>query len=170
VARISFQFRSRFWERDRDEAPAFFHENPDHYFPTWWALTPLRAPVLVGWQGGPRAEEVLARPVSERVQLALHTLEKISGRSTTELRAELVTYSHHDWSHDPYSRGAYSYVAVGGAARARRLADFFGHSLFFAGEATMEGSSRGTVHGAIRSGERAARKLLRDGLSNSRAA
>ena len=163
VARISFQFRSRFWEHDKKVAPAFFHESAENYFPTWWALTPLRAPVLVAWQGGPKAEEVLYRPVSDRLEIALKTLGKISGRSASALRDELVTYSHHDWSHDPYSRGAYSYVAVSGSARARRLGEFLGRELLFAGEATMEGAARGTVHGAIRSGVRAARKLLRDG-------
>ncbi len=67
----------------------------------------------------------------------------------------------HDWQRDPYARGAYSYVAVGGAdARERSRAPVDG-VLFFAGEATAPASEAGTVAGALESGERAAREVHR---------
>lgn len=65
-----------------------------------------------------------------------------------------------DWQHDPFSRGAYSYVAVGNAAAPHRLADAVENTLFFAGEATDE-RQEGTVAGALASGYRAAEEICR---------
>ncbi|HVG23273.1 MAG TPA: FAD-dependent oxidoreductase [Thermoanaerobaculia bacterium] len=66
----------------------------------------------------------------------------------------------HDWQADPFSRCAYSYAAVGGANAADALAKPIGKTLFFAGEATSSDQT-GTVAGAIESGRRAARELVR---------
>ena len=62
----------------------------------------------------------------------------------------------HDWSADPFSRGAYSYVAVGGGEARATLGAPVEQTLFFAGEATSTDGQGGTVNGAIESGERAA--------------
>jgi monoamine oxidase len=67
----------------------------------------------------------------------------------------------HDWVHDPLARGAYSYQLVDGADAPAALARPLGGTLFFAGEATDSEGATGTVHGAISSGRRAARQLLR---------
>jgi monoamine oxidase len=67
----------------------------------------------------------------------------------------------HDWVHDPLARGAYSYQLVDGADAPAALARPIRGTLFFAGEATDSGGATGTVHGAISSGRRAARQLLR---------
>jgi monoamine oxidase len=57
------------------------------------------------------------------------------------------------------SRGAYSYVRVGGEGAREALAAPEGGRLYFAGEATDPGQA-GTVAGALQSGQRAARELL----------
>jgi monoamine oxidase len=67
----------------------------------------------------------------------------------------------HDWMNDPFARGAYSYQLVAGANAARDLARPIDGTLFFAGEATDTSGSTGTVHGALASGARAARQVLR---------
>ena len=64
-----------------------------------------------------------------------------------------------DWAGDPYARGAYSYIPVGGLDAPAELAAPVEGRLFFAGEATDTAGDPGTVHGALRSGERAAREL-----------
>jgi monoamine oxidase len=66
----------------------------------------------------------------------------------------------HDWSRDPFSRGAYSYVRVGGVDAARVIARPLQETLFFAGEAADAGGRNGTVEGAIESGRRAAKAVL----------
>lgn len=66
----------------------------------------------------------------------------------------------HDWQSDPFSRGAYSYAAVGGSGAAAELARPLDRTIFFAGEATSSDQT-GTVAGAIESGKRAASEVLR---------
>jgi len=64
-----------------------------------------------------------------------------------------------DWQADPWSRTGYSYVRVGGAGAREELAAPVKETLFFAGEAT-DAEESGTVAGALRSGQRAAREVL----------
>jgi monoamine oxidase len=72
-----------------------------------------------------------------------------------------VTIHHHDWTRDPFSRGAYSYAMVGGSDAAATLSRPAHRTVFFAGEATDSEGRTGTVHGAIASGYRAARQVER---------
>jgi monoamine oxidase len=65
----------------------------------------------------------------------------------------------HDWQHDRFARGAYSYARVGGSEAAKTLARPFARTLFFAGEAIDVEGETGTVEGAIASGRLAANKV-----------
>lgn len=67
----------------------------------------------------------------------------------------------HDWTHDPFARGAYSYQTVGGERAPASLARPLRGTLFFAGEAADAEGRTGTVHGAIGSGRRAADEVMR---------
>jgi len=77
-----------------------------------------------------------------------------------ELDDLLEAWWTHDWRSDPFSRGAYTYPRVGGTAAQRTLGRPVENTLFFAGEAT-DLEQTATVAGAIASGRRAARELLR---------
>jgi monoamine oxidase len=66
----------------------------------------------------------------------------------------------HNWQADPFARGAYSYVAVGGGGAREALRTPLADTLYFAGEATDTEGEAGTVAGALQSGMRAARELL----------
>ena len=115
--------------------------------------------MLTGWAGGPAAEAVLRLPPPRRLERALETLGSLFEIRAAKLERLLLGCHAHDWSADPYSRGAYSYVAVGGANAPRALARPVADTLYFAGEAT-EPDENGTVPGAITSGRRAARLAL----------
>jgi len=78
-----------------------------------------------------------------------------------KVREQLVSGFVHDWLQDAFSCGAYSYTAVGGVHAAQQLAAPVADTLYFAGEATNVHGYGGTVHGAIETGERAAREVLR---------
>ncbi|MBL4768973.1 MAG: FAD-dependent oxidoreductase [Rhodobacteraceae bacterium] len=70
------------------------------------------------------------------------------------------------WAHDPHSYGSYSYLAVGSAPKDRRkLAGPIGQTLFFAGEATHS-DYPATVHGALLSGQLAARQVAQTSRHN----
>lgn len=114
---------------------------------------------MTAWAGGPRATELLAAGRQAILATALDALGSLLGIGRRRIRGLFLDARFHDWTRDPFSRGAYSYQAVGGAAARAALARPVERTLFFAGEAT-EGLLSGTVPGAIRSGRRAARLAL----------
>lgn len=81
--------------------------------------------------------------------------------SPQRMRSMVEAAWTHDWEHDPFARGAYSYQLVGGADAPAALARPLRRTLFFAGEATGTDGGTGTVDGAIATGRRAASQVLR---------
>ena len=81
-------------------------------------------------------------------------------RPQGEVEAALVSFHSHNWDADPYSRGAYSWVATGGLDASAALANPIAETLYFAGEHTDITGLWGTVHAALRSGLRAAQQIL----------
>lgn len=74
-----------------------------------------------------------------------------------------VGYLRTNWSRDPFSFGAYSYMATGATRRDyERLAEPVGTRLYFAGEATHP-DYNSTVHAAYESGQFAAKNVTRAG-------
>ena len=160
VIRVSLCFRDKFWERRPEMADLSFLFTDDPDFPTWWTSNPLPFPILTGWAAGPYAGEHAGRGKDDIVHSAVQSLARIMGSDGLELRSELTGSYMHDWQADPFSLGAYSYVAVGGMDAAQTLAAPVEETLFFAGEATNCDGYNGTVHGAIATGNRAAQELL----------
>lgn len=166
VVRINLLFRERFWEDvkvwdENGEAVSFrdagFFHCPDAPVPTWWTQLPIRAPLLVGWAGGPRADRL--RSEGALLDQAISSLSMILNNSTEEIHGQLEASYIHDWHNDPFSRGAYCYVPVNGLEAQEILSQPLDNKLFFAGEATCTGHV-GTVHGAIQSGQRAAQEVM----------
>lgn len=168
VLRISMLFREAFWEDGLPGAPkganlidlSFLHTN-DRRMPVWWSAYPVRAPMLVGWSGGPQARQIMSLGPEAVERIALETLAMQLGLNLRKLQHLRVASFLHDWYADPFSRGAYSYVGVGGLDAAERLARPIQSTLYFAGEAMSTKGQNGTVSGAIATGERAARLLSR---------
>jgi monoamine oxidase len=162
VARLTLRFRERFWVRGPDDplTRLGFAYAPSPWFPVFWTSYPVVSPLLVAWSGGPAAAELARLTEADRLGHALDALARLFDRSRVELEALLEGWHEHDWLADPYSRGAYSYAAVGGADAPAALGAPVGGRLFFAGEATVADGDIGTVHGALRSGSRSAAELL----------
>lgn len=169
VVKLTFRFADRFWDsaafltkRSRRKAPAtwnFVHSS-DRFMPTWWTTAPIRSPMLTGWAGGHAADALLAEGSASAVDRALDSLAAIFDMRRQRLDRQLTATYTHDWQADPFSRGAYAYAGVGGSPAHRALAKPVQETLFFAGEATSA-EQTGTVAGAIESGRRAAREMLR---------
>jgi monoamine oxidase len=168
VVKVLLRFRRRFWaEQARPGGKALpelaFLLAPTQPIPTWWTLAPHRAPVLVGWAGGPRAALLSGRPEREVIALGLASLSQALrplGVRRRDLDELLDGATVADWQADPWARGAYAVFPPGAMAAQRALAQPVAGTLFFAGEATHTGGDAGTVHGAIETGERAAGQLL----------
>ena len=153
VIRVAMRFREQFWQ-ERVPGVAFFH-NPAAPFPTFWTPLPMHAPLLTAWAGGPKAAALAGSSRKQLVQVALASVRAALGR-VPPLQAARVQ----DWQADPYSRGGYSYVLVGGQGAREMLRRPLEKTLYFAGEAT-DADEAGTVAGALRSGLRAAREVMR---------
>jgi monoamine oxidase len=170
VFKIVLRFRHSFWAEDefvkarlenrRSQSVAlnFIHAE-DAEVPVWWTALPARAPTLTGWAGGPKAEALLKQDEQTRVERTLMALSQVLAVPRRDLDDLLESWSMHDWSADPFSRGAYMYISVGSISAQKSLAKPIEGTLFFAGEAT-DSAEMGTVAGAIASGRRAARELI----------
>ena len=152
VVRVALAFREAFWEKAHPGV-AFFH-SPSAPFPTFWTPLPMHAPLLTCWAGGPKAARMTGSSEKTLLKQALASV-----RSVFPDAEEPKAYLMHDWQADPFARGGYSYVKVGGTGARQALAEPLEETLFFAGEATDTEQS-GTVGGALSSGLRAAREVL----------
>ena len=159
VLKAILRFRRAFWERRGGRDLAFLYA-PGAPFRVFWTLAPIRAPIVVGWAGGPAASRLAGRPPLVGVRAAVGALAKALSLTPAAVEAELDGATIVDWTADPLARGGYAVFPVGSAAAARRLGEPVAGTLFFAGEATADERDAGTVAGAIRTGERAARDVV----------
>lgn len=154
ATRITLVFRERFWEAAVPNLSFLIAlENTP---PTWWTSAPNPSPALTGWLAGPRA--LRAATGAALKDQALTTLATVFKRN--DLPALLTSFHTHDWQADPYSLGAYSYAPAGALTASDDLAVPVENTLYFAGEHTDTTGHWGTVHAALRSGQRAAAQIL----------
>ena len=169
VTRLTLQLREAFWTSERfvrrtksqDLDRLSFLQTSDPDFPVWWTAYPVSAPMLIAWTGSTRARELASLEEDEIVGRAIAALSRQFGLPAREARRMVTAAWTHNWVNDPYSRGAYSYMLVGGSGSPEKLARPVHGTLFFAGEASDAEGRTGTVHGAIASGRRAAKQALR---------
>jgi len=159
VLKVALRFRTPFWnklESGRFRNASFFY-SVGTPFPTFWTSSPLRSPTLTAWLGGPPAAALSEQSATTHIEVALESVRTLFGDLLPPGAAELEAAHVHNWQHDPFSRGAYSYVSVGHFGTAREtLAKPLKNTLFFAGEATDTEGEPATVAGALQSGARAA--------------
>ena len=149
AARVVYQFDRKFWPEDI----SFFFA-PEQVPPTWWTTSPKASAVLTGWIAG---RKLASRSVQELPNAGLATLSTVLG---VDAGPRLVHWRQHDWQADRYSLGAYTYVPKGALHASEGLSVPVEGTLFFAGEHTDTTGHWGTVHGALRSGYRAAKQVL----------
>ena len=156
VVRLTLRFDARWWPAEL----SFLHCPEASGFPVFWARTDAALPLLTAWAGGSRAQALLGRQPGELRAIALAGVAEALGENPSRLDRRAGPALSHDWAHDRWSRGAYSYARVGGAREFAHLGEPIAGTLFFAGEATATRGRNGTVQGALASGIRAAREVL----------
>jgi len=174
VIRIVLRFRERFWENISPEKSKTLSEmsflfSHDEWFPTWWTRMPEKLPIVTGWAPFRSAEILSAKNREFVVARSLETLQRLLGTAIEDLQKGIEAAYFHDWQSDPFSRGAYSYAKVDADGAQEELGRPLENTLFFAGEATDVSGHNGTVHGAIASGQRAAKKIALIARQQSRA-
>jgi monoamine oxidase len=164
VIRLQLRFDRRKWQsllpaplRTQSRSGFGFVHSRVTGVPVWWALS--GEPVVTGWAGGPAAKALVTRSRSAIFEKATASLSEMLGVTKSAVRDAVLDWETHNWSRDPFSRGAYSYVTAGNETAAAKLREPVQNTLFFAGEATADGEEVGTVHGALGSGLRAAAEV-----------
>lgn len=113
-------------------------------------------PVLMCFLAGSAARAAEALSDEQLVADAMGWLRQAFGENVPAP----VAWQRTRWAADPFALGSYSYIAKGATlADLEALAAPVGERLFFAGEATTL-QDPATVHGAYRSGLRAAEEVL----------
>ncbi len=156
--KMNFVFKSSPWSRDSKNShfAMILDTTPGAYFRVWWRRGKNQ---IVGWQGGPST--LLTLTQSEVQKNALEQLARIFKTSEKELERELQGSYVFNWSDDPFSRGVYPYIRVGGLGATQTLARPIGNVLYFAGDATCLGAYLGTINGAMISATNAAQFIVR---------
>jgi monoamine oxidase len=161
--RFTLLFRERFWQNLAPQPTLSklsflfaFSEMP----PVWWTPHPEPSHTLTGWVGGPRSSVLSELNKDGLAQHACQTLAKIFRIDENKICGWLQDCYTYDWQRDPFTLGAYSYVATGGLNAPKQMTEPVADTLFFAGEHTDVTGHWGTVHAAMRSGLRAADQIL----------
>jgi monoamine oxidase len=149
--RMSFVFRSAFWQSVEELPDLLFAQKFDEPVPTWWRADPHGTPVLIGWAAGPQARALDATRGDALRDVALDSLARVLGVDGNVVREHFVSWHFHDWSADPFSRGAYSYVGVGGTEAWKALRAPIDDTIFIAGEAAAGHGWNATMDGALES-------------------
>ncbi|KAF7092217.1 hypothetical protein CFC21_094724 [Triticum aestivum] len=157
--KIVLEFPEVFWDENVDYFGATAEQTDlrGQCFMFWNLKKTVGAPVLIALLVGKAAIDGQSISSDAHVSHAMVVLRKLfTDAAVPDPVASVVT----NWGLDPFSRGAYSYVAVGASGQDY---DIIGrpvaNCLFFAGEATCK-EHPDTVGGAILSGLREAVRII----------
>jgi monoamine oxidase len=160
VTKLIAHLRDPIWDGHSEERLDFVHGALSG-FPTYWLRSKGDTHLLTAWAGGKHARALHGVSPDTLLELALDGFAAATQIDRTQLASSLHgRFYQFDYSSDPFTRGAYSYVPVGAGDAIERMSQPAEDRLYFAGEAT-DVDYEGTVAGALRSGKRAAEQVLR---------
>src|SRR5439155_18663714 len=119
VTRITLRFRREWWpehlqsalpqggrtEPKKTSTLSFLYSR-DERIPVWWTTQPARAPVLVGWAGGPQAERLLSLGDDAIAVQAVAALAHVFHTERSEVEREVEAAYTYDWQADAFARGS----------------------------------------------------------------
>ncbi|MEA2124214.1 MAG: polyamine oxidase [Solirubrobacteraceae bacterium] len=158
VEKVAMLFDTPFWSDLDHTHIVFCAKSPKLELPWWIDLNRTHGfPGLKVFYGGPFARSLRTWSAGERLELTLTRLREILGRDIPRPSGFRAT----DWQRDPNSRGSYSSMLIGSTPDDNdTLAAPVHGRLLFAGEATSR-VRHSTADGALSSGFREAKRLLR---------
>lgn len=162
LEKVILRFEEPFWRTGSGVANLCYVGARPGEFPVFLDFTEhAGAPTLVCLYGGQSARDTLASMADDEIEArVLAVLGEVLAREIPAPLAVAVTR----WRDDPFARGSYSYLPVGASPDDMRAVGApEGETLLFAGEATVP-EYYGTVHAALLSGLREARRIGGEGL------
>ncbi|HYQ92258.1 MAG TPA: NAD(P)/FAD-dependent oxidoreductase [Candidatus Competibacteraceae bacterium] len=155
LLKVALSFARPFWPAEPAAFAAFFPRLP----PFFYVLNGLylhSAPLLMAFAGSARAQALERQSDRAVVTAVRRSLQRLFGWPIPPPDDVRVTR----WSHDPFARGAYSYLAAGTSLdNYDHLVEPVNGRLFFADEHTTH-DCPATLAGAFLSGQREAERLL----------
>ena len=155
VCRFTLVSKERLWPEGMS-----FLMTPELLPTVWWTARPEENHSLTGWVGGPRALGLLGLSREELEVLAVSAVAVALRVDEAAVQAGLLGFHTHDWDADEWSRGAYSWVPVGGLEASAAMCVPVAETIYFAGEHTDTTGHWGTVHAALGSGLRAGAQVV----------
>lgn len=151
------KFEKSFWPDDVDWLE-YIPETHGHWT-EWVSFTRAAGiPVLLGFNAADRGRAIEALSDQQIVASAMESLRRMFGETIPDPVDSQLTR----WASDRFSRGSYSFNALGSTPNMRRaLAQPLQGRLYFAGEATGV-EMFGTAHAAVLSGRRAATEIAQE--------
>jgi len=154
--KMNLQFAPRPWAENGDSGDA----NTDLFVGTTWQSSEQEGPaVLVSLSNLSDATGIAHGPAPPEVlEAALDAIETLWPGA----RADFVDGQAYldEWPSDPWALGSYSFYPPGGFTSYGGAEAAASGPLHFAGEHTAPYANGGTMEGAVRSGERAAREVV----------
>lgn len=151
---IGMKFPDVFWPKE-NQGMAYAQFDPS--IPTFYLnlYSFMQQPILLGYCGGNKAKQFEKFSDEICIQKIMDNFRKVYGQHIPDPDKYFITH----WGSDPFSYGAYSYVATGATnIDYDALAHPVSNRLFFAGEATIS-KYPATTHGAYLSGVREAERI-----------
>ncbi len=155
--RITYLFREAFWEKLPGWTMLLDRTTQAPLIRSWRP----RGRTLVGWTAGPSAAHWPDYSLAACRAIGTESIARMLQVPAAAVDELLESVHVHDWTNDPFARGAYHYMGVGGDRAPAILGQSVEKTLFFAGEATQGGGYSGTVNGALLSAIRAAQEILK---------
>lgn len=146
------RFDKPFWDPEADWHE-FLHDSPGDWG-QWVSLARIGAPCLLGFTGADAGQAMEKLDDAAIIDSAHQALRTMFGSAAPAPRAAQITR----WSRDPFAFGSYSFTAQGSTPQDREALASPQGALMLAGEATHP-AYPGTVHGALLSGQQAARTV-----------
>ena len=146
------------WLDELKALPDFALLDSDGMFGHFWPRLFGPTPVLVGFSGGKRADQLTEMGEQAAIQTGIEELTRAFGNA---IRNKITAVRHFTWSDDPYALGSYSYPALGMESACSTLRKPVEDTLYYTGEAANDQGHSATVHGAIESGRLTAAEILR---------
>lgn len=148
-------FPKRFWQNNYDWIGKISEKKGQ--WSEWFNLeSPLKKPILLGFNAGKFAREIESWSDKEIVIDAMKNLRQIYGNSIPQP----IDYQLTRWNQDPFTFGCYSYYATNSTPNHRlELGKPINKQIFFPGEATSV-DYPSTVHGAYLSGLHVSQEII----------
>ena len=127
----------------------------------WWTQYPEEYPVLTGWIPSMHAERLKDKSDGEVIDIGIASLVSAFKTDKSLIQGKLIKSKVINWPQDPFTKGAYSYSAVGAEEAYEELRRPIDNKIYFAGEALASIKETATVEGALLSGIEVANKILK---------